>query len=96
MNFANHNLNISLGLDNTALTFAHTNNNVTNSIGVRANLSEFKVGVEVRNEIEWDSFTESQYTNVSIDATGIVMLYAIATGSYQGTGNGYPIPGYGY
>ena len=65
-------------------------------MGLRANISEFKVGIEARNEIEWDSFTESQYTNVSIDATGIVILYAIVTGSYQGTGSGYPVPSYAY
>jgi hypothetical protein len=77
-------LDISVGLDDIGVYFSTMNTNVTNSVGLRLNLQELKLGIETSTAITWDAMTETAYTNVSING-GIIAAayYFITAGQYQ-------------
>lgn len=90
-NISNFTLNISLGLDNIGISGSLMNNNTTNSFGLKINLSELKIGFESSSVVQWDSITETTYTNVSANGWLLVVAYMFAT-----TGQLMPSPSYVY
>lgn len=88
INVLNFTLNISLGLGNIGITGSTKDGNATQSFGLSANLSQFKVGFEGATTIKWDESTSViSYTNASITGWGIIAMYTLAT-----TGQWYPSP----
>ena len=85
INVSDFTLDLSLGLDNTGLSVTRSNGEVSNSFGLRANLSELKVGFEGSTAIKWDNTTtETAYTNVSVSGWAIAAAYIFAeTGQYS-------------
>ena len=80
----------SRGFDNTGITASITNGNTTNSLGVKINLSELKVGIENSTTIRWDDETDGTdvyYTNVSANCWYILAAVAIVV-----TGQQVPAP----
>ena len=63
----------------------------TNSFGIKANLSELKIGFEHSTAIKWDNTTETTYNNVSISGWSIAAAYIFAT-----AGQPMPSPSYAY
>jgi hypothetical protein len=63
----------------------------TNSFGLKANLSELKVGFEGSTAVKWDNNTETTYTNVSVSGWAIAAAYVFIT-----TGQSMPSPLYAY
>lgn len=90
INISNFTLNISLGLDDLGISGSLTNGNTTNSIGLKANLSELKLGIEGSSAIQWDNITDTAYTNVSASGWAIAAAYMLVT-----TGQ-LPSPSYAY
>lgn len=82
-------LDISIGLDNIGISGSIIDGNTTNSIAIKANISELKVGFEGSTAIKWDNTTETVYTNVSVSGWAIVAAYVLAT-----TGQSMPSPSY--
>lgn len=72
-------MDLSVGLDDIGLSGSLTNENTTNSFGVKLNLSELKIGFEGSTAIQWDNKTEISYTNASISGWTIVAVYIFAT-----------------
>lgn len=66
-------------MDNIGITASWTNGNKTDSLGVRANISELKVGVEGATAIQWDNTIQTDYINISGSAYGIAAVYVFAT-----------------
>ena len=65
--------------------------NITDSFGFKANISELKLGFEYSTLIQWDNMTETAYTNVSVNGWILAMAYALVfTGEYM------PTPPYSY
>ena len=85
INVSDFTLDLSLGLDNTGLSVTRSNGEVSNSFGLRANLSELKVGFEGSTAIKWDNTTtETAYTNVSVSGWAIAAAFIFAeTGQYS-------------
>ena len=48
-----------MGLDNIGISGSLSNGNTTNSFGLKANLSELKVGFEGSTAVKWDNNTET-------------------------------------
>ena len=66
--------------------------NTTNSLGLKANVSELKVGFECSTSVEWDKYnTNTSYANVSVSGWALAMLYCFVT-----TGQPAPSPSYAY
>ncbi len=61
--------------------------NTTENLGIRLNLSEFKIGFEGSTAIKWDDTTVTSYTNADINAWAIVAAYIYIT-----TGQSVPSP----
>ena len=91
LNIEKFTLNISLGLDNIGISGSIANGNATNSLGIKANLSELKVGYEGASAIKWDNTTETTYTNVSVSGLALAAAYMLVT-----TGQQFPSPSYAY
>ena len=93
INISSFTLNLSLGFDNIGLYSSITDGNVTDSFGLRINLSELKVGFESSTAIQWDDVTQTGYTNVS--ASGWAVIAAIMLVS-NGQSMPSPSQAYGY
>lgn len=91
LNISKFTLDISLGLDNIGISGSLTNGNTTNSFGLKANLSEIKVGFEGSSAIKWDNTTQITYTNVSVSGWALATAYVLVT-----TGQPMPSPSYAY
>ncbi len=86
INVSDFTLDLSFGLDNIGLSGTRSNGDVSNSFGLRANLSEFKVGFESSTAIHWDDRTGTNYTNVSVDGWTIIAVgIFVTTGQYVRT-----------
>ena len=92
LNISKFTLNINLALDNIGVSVSITNGNTTNSLGLKANVSELKLGVEISNAtIQWDN-TVTAYTNFSVNGGALVAAYyLIKTGQSLPS----PVPVYG-
>ena len=93
INISNFILDISLGLDNIGVSGSLVNGNTTNSFGLRANLSELKVGFEGSSAVQWDNTTETTYTNVSVSGWSIAAVCMFIT---TGQPMLSPLSAYGY
>ena len=79
INISSFTLDISLGLDNTGISGSLADSNTTKSFGLKANLSELKVGLEDSSSVKWDNTTETTYTNVSLSGWAIAAAYVFVT-----------------
>ena len=79
INISEFTLDIGVGADNIGFSCSLTNGDVTNSLGFRLNLSEFKAGVEYSTALKWDSYTQTTYANGSISGWSIIALYSLLT-----------------
>ena len=72
INISSFTFNINLSLDDLGISGSIVNGDTTNSIGIKANLSEVKLGVESSSAVKWDNATETTYANVYISGWAIV------------------------
>ena len=81
-NIKDFSVDISLGLDNIGITGSYTNNNLTNSFGLKVDVAQFKVGFEFSSIVsDGQNLSVSDYTNVSISGYVIIVaLVVLATG----------------
>ena len=92
VNFENVSLKINVGLDDIGIYGSFTKGNTTNSLGLKVNVSELKVGFECSTSVEWDKYnTETSYANVSVSGWALAMLYCFVT-----TGQPAPSPSHAY
>ena len=92
VNFKKISLKINVGLDDIGIYGSFTKENTTNSLGLKANVSELKVGFECSTSVEWDKYnTNTSYANVSVSGWALAMLYCFVT-----TGQPAPSPSYAY
>ena len=76
-------LNIKLALDDISVSGSLTEGNITNSYGVKVNLSQLKAGFESSSSVQWDSIsTTTDYENVSVSGW-IIVAAACAYFGYQ-------------
>ena len=67
INIFDFTLNISLGLDNTSISFSAKNGDSTSKCGVRVNFSKLKVGIDSSTTVKWDNdVAETVYGNASV------------------------------
>ena len=72
INVSDFRLNISLGLDNIGISGSIKDGNKTDSLGLKADLSQWKVGIEGASTIEWDANrSTTDYVNGSISGWAI-------------------------
>ena len=90
-NISSFTLDISFGLDNIGICGSILKDNTVTSLGLKANLSEFRIECEGSSSIIWDNVTETTYTNVSVSGWII-----IAAGVFVTTGQPMPAPSYAY
>lgn len=88
INISSFTLNIGLALDNIGISGSVRNGSTTNGFGIRANISELKIGfdVETCNEID-NSTSEISYGNASVSGLAIAFAYV-----YLKTGQRMPMP----
>lgn len=91
INIAKFTLNVSLGLDDIGISGSVLDGNTSSSFGLKANISELKVGFESSSSISWDNNTETQYTNASING-----WYILAALAFVETGEFMQSPSYAY
>ena len=91
LNISKFTIDLSLGLDNIGISGSLTNGNTTDSFGLKANLSEMKVGFEESSAIKWDNTTQTTYTNVSVSGWALATVYSLFT-----TGQPMPSTSYAY
>ena len=91
INIAKFTLNVSLGLDDIGISGSVLDGNTSSSFGLKANISELKVGFESSSSISWDNNTETQYTNASING-----WYIMAALAFVETGEFMQSPSYAY
>ncbi len=84
-------LDLCVGLDNISISSSLVNGDTTNSLGIKLNLSELKIGFESSTAIQWDNTTETAYTNVDVSGWAIVAAYCWIT-----TGQPVQSPAYSY
>ena len=83
INVGDFTLNISFGLDNIGITGYVKNTIETNSFGVKANFSEFKIGFEGSTIIEESGKYMTKYQNASLSGWPIVAVVAfVQTGQW--------------
>ena len=82
-------LNFSIGVNNTGIYYSSSNENTTNSFGIKMDLTELKIGFESSTAITWDTTTETTYSNCSISFWAIAAGYILIT-----TGQLMPTPAY--
>ncbi len=97
-NIKDFSLDISLGLDNLGITGSYTNDNLTNSFGLKVDVTQFKVGFEFSTIVSnGQNSSVSNYTNVSVSGVIIVaVLVGIAFGQYDPSvfSSGSPVPAF--
>ena len=80
INIGSFTLNISLGLDNIGLSGSVRKGNVTRTFGIRADLSQLKVGLEVSSTVKRSENTSiTTYTNASVTGLLLAEAYIYAT-----------------
>ena len=72
-------LNANLALDDISLKASCNTNNITNSISIKGNVSDLKIGLEYSSTIKWDNSSQTTYTNVSFSGVALVAIYMLAT-----------------
>ena len=76
-------MNISFGLDNIGITGYMKNEIETNSFGIKANFSEFKIGFEGSTIIEESGKYMTKYQNASLSGWPIIAAVAfVQTGQW--------------
>ena len=83
INISKFTLDISVGLDNIGLSGSIIKGNTVKSLGVRANLSNLKVGLEGATAIQWDNTTQTNFWNVSASGYGLSAIYLLYVGGQQ-------------
>ena len=83
INISKFTLDISVGLDNIGLSGSIIKGNTVKSLGVRANLSNLKVGLEGATAIQWDNTTQTNFWNVSASGYGLAAIYLLYVGGQQ-------------
>lgn len=92
INIASFTLNISLGLDNIGVSGSIKNGNTSNSFGVRANISELKIGFDTATTSKiGDNLYETAYGNASVSGWFLAAAYILVT-----TGQPMPSPSPAY
>ena len=90
INISDFTFNINLALDNIGVYGSIADGDRTDSFGIRANLSEFKVGIEGVSAVKWDNdITQETYTNVSVSGGFLIAACMLAT-------TGLPVPPLSY
>ena len=80
INIGSFTLNISLGLDNIGLSGSVRKGDVTRTFGIRADLSQLKVGLEVSSTVKRSENTSiTTYTNASVTGLLLAEAYIYAT-----------------
>ena len=89
--------NISLGLDDIGVTGSYTDGNTTTSMGVTANISELKIGIDgsVSTKVG-DDYTYTTYSNTSATFIGFAVAYCLVTGQDPSQYFTQQQPAYGY
>ncbi len=66
---------LSLGLDDIGISASSNSENVSNSLGIRANLSKFKIGLE-SSTTQWDKLSSTtEYANISVSGLTLAAAY---------------------
>ena len=92
INISDFTLNVNLAIDNIGVYASIADGDRTDSFGIRANLSEFKVGFEETSSVKWDNdITEEVYTNVSVNGGFLIAACMLVT-----TGQPVSPPSYAY
>jgi len=80
INVLNFTLEGSLGLDDIGIRGSIRRGDSATSIGIKADISQLKIGFEGATTVRWDSRTDvTNYTNVSVSIWGIIAVYMLAT-----------------
>ena len=85
INISNMAVDVSLGLDNTGVTFGYDRGNGSSwSSGWSLNLKALEFGMEHKETVSKnDSESASTYVNISFTGYGLLYLYAILNGDFQ-------------
>ena len=78
INIAGFTLNISLGLDNIGIGGSIRNGNMTDSIAIKLDISQLKVGFEWSTTVRHDDTDNTQYTNLSVGGWTLAALCILA------------------
>ncbi len=90
INISDFTFNINLALDNIGVYGSIADGDRTDSFGIRANLSEFKVGFEGTSAVKWDNdITQETYTNASVNGGFLIAACMLVT-------TGLPVPPLSY
>ncbi len=89
INISKFTLNVNLALDDIKVSGNITKNNTTNGFGIKANLSQLKVGFEGWTTIQWDNNMNTAYTNVNLSALPLAMAYAVVATGQSNTAYSY-------
>ena len=78
INISSFTLNVSLGLDNIGISGSFRNGDQIDSYSIKADVSQFKVGLEGSTTVEWDDNTSNTtYTNISVSGWAILAAYGL-------------------
>ena len=80
ININSFTLNLSVGLDNIGVYGAVTEGDVTNSLGLRLNLSKIQIGIENSTARNYDGKTKVGYTNISVSGWFVLLIYGYSVG----------------
>ena len=90
INMGDASLNVNLSLDDISVSGKVSNDNVTNSLGVKLNLSKLQLGFEGSTSIQNGSFSNTASFNISVDALSSAFWIATAK-LFGGSGSLIPI-----
>ena len=80
INIAKFTLNLSLGFTNTSIGASWTNNKQTDSLALKVNAADLRVGIESNKTIKWDNTNSTTtFIDASINAGLIAMVACFAT-----------------
>jgi len=79
INIEDFNLDLCVALDDISVSGSLADGNITNSFGIKLNMSELKFGFEGATAIQWGNTTETTYTNVSLNGWAVVAAYFLIT-----------------
>ena len=80
INISYFTLNLSLGADNIGISGSILKDNVESSFGLKADVSQLKIGFESTETIWWDEKkSTTNYNNCSITASGLLSIFVAAT-----------------
>ena len=87
INIGKYSLDLGFGLDNTALKFSITNEDITTSTAFKMDITKLQIGFEVEVETKIvENVYESAYANSSINGgiAGAIYMF-VKTGSWNGS-----------